>query len=145
MRMNRIQDAIHGASEEGRVPSTLVFRSTVQEVPREMMGLKVEVNHNVPQDQVLLLDDRRNLISVIDLSKDLVVLQFKNRTARTENSFTVEREACASICDWYGGFHAGDKYTVRVDGTIQKLGVNGEIKAPPTTSAPRPTLYGKSR
>lgn len=58
----------------------------------------------------------------------IVTLEFNNKDATPKiTTFGVEDKACADIALWYGGFHAGDHYTVKVDGQIMKQGPNGEI------------------
>lgn len=58
----------------------------------------------------------------------VVELKFINRDARPRvTTLMVAREGCADIALWYGGFHAGDRYSVYVNDIQQKLGINGEL------------------
>jgi hypothetical protein len=57
---------------------------------------------------------------------DYVELKFKNRTAPSKHVLLVHPEACDPIMSWYGAFHAGDDYTVKIDGKKVKVDQNGE-------------------
>lgn len=57
-------------------------------------------------------------------------LTFENKDASPEesrHSFDVAAEAIPVIMQWYGGFHAGDEYTVTVDGKEVYTDRNGEL------------------
>ena len=58
----------------------------------------------------------------------IVELKFVNYDATPcVTTLPVTLEACRPICEWYGGFHAGDDYLVYIDNVQQKLGINGEL------------------
>ena len=58
----------------------------------------------------------------------IVTLVFNNKDATPKKTSMVVADInCADIALWYGSHHAGDDYTIRVDGKKMKQGINGEI------------------
>ena len=57
-----------------------------------------------------------------------VKLAFDNRDANSFTEMDVSPNACKLIAQWYGGYHAGDDYTVLIDGEKIEKDQNGEIE-----------------
>lgn len=58
-----------------------------------------------------------------------VRLVFSNADATPKNiALDVAQDAVPHIMDWYGGFHAGDRYTVTVDGRNVPMDINGGMQ-----------------
>lgn len=56
-------------------------------------------------------------------------LRFKNKTAKSDYTIEVaDRRGCQLVASWYGAFHAGDRYTVEIDGAVVPHDQNGDIK-----------------
>lgn len=56
-----------------------------------------------------------------------VRLSFQNRTSGTTDAFDIERGACEAVARWYGAYHAGDDYSVEIDGENIPIDINGDI------------------
>ena len=61
-------------------------------------------------------------------SNKLVFVRFANETADKVVGIFCGQDNVNVIACWYAEYHSGDKYTIRVDGKLQKLDQNGEIK-----------------
>ena len=58
---------------------------------------------------------------------DICTLVFSNADAIPKNErLVVRRDAVPSIMAWYGAYHAGDRYSVTVDGRNMPMDMNGE-------------------
>jgi len=58
-----------------------------------------------------------------------VTLSFINNDATPKAvTFDVSKDGVAPIMSWYGAYHAGDRYSVHVDGVKVKKDQNGELK-----------------
>lgn len=57
-----------------------------------------------------------------------VFVLINNRTAKQKISFCCGKYNAAEIVAWYAAYYSGDDYSVRIDGKLQKLDANGEIK-----------------
>ena len=58
----------------------------------------------------------------------LVRLKFNNRTSKACSAEIItKRSTCVKISQWYASHHAGDSFTVYIDGKKQKLNQDGEI------------------
>lgn len=68
------------------------------------------------------------MTSDLRATSDIVTLVFRNRDAGRAGLSTlhVNRKSVPLIMTWYGSHHAGDNYTVRVDGVLVRMDRNGE-------------------
>jgi hypothetical protein len=58
----------------------------------------------------------------------MVRLVFSNAETKPKTvALDVSQESVAPIMAWYGAYHAGDRYTVTVDGRNVPFDPNGEI------------------
>jgi hypothetical protein len=54
-------------------------------------------------------------------------LVFSNADAAPKTlAIDIDRASIPAVMAWYGAFHAGDRYTVSVDGRNVPMGINGE-------------------
>lgn len=61
------------------------------------------------------------------LAADTVTLVFSNADATPKNTCIIcDQQYIAQIMAWYGAYHAGDRYTVTVDGRNIRMDQNGE-------------------
>lgn len=57
----------------------------------------------------------------------IVSVVFSNADATPKKTvIRMGGDAVASVMAWYAGYHAGDRYTVRVDGRLVPMDGNGE-------------------
>lgn len=57
-----------------------------------------------------------------------VELAFMNLDATpSRTAFQISPDGIAPVMSWYGGYHAGDEYTVTVDGRPVEKDENGEL------------------
>jgi hypothetical protein len=57
-----------------------------------------------------------------------VRIKFSNRSATPkEIEFDISKEAVEPMMSWYGAYHAGDRYSVSIDGKKVKKDINGEL------------------
>ena len=55
-------------------------------------------------------------------------LKFTNQDATPKEAVVnVDAASVATIMTWYGGYHSGDRYSVRFDGRLLKKDQNGEL------------------
>lgn len=55
-------------------------------------------------------------------------LEFVNKRSKSASvSMLVEDNAIAEVMKWYGAYHAGDRYTVKVDDVTVRKDRNGEL------------------
>jgi hypothetical protein len=60
----------------------------------------------------------------------MVRLVFSNADATPKTEVVdVHRDSVALVMRWYGSHHAGDRYTVTVDGRNVRMDLNGEMVA----------------
>ena len=58
---------------------------------------------------------------------DTVTLVFSNADATAKNTRIIcDQQSIAPIMAWYGAYHAGDRYTVALDGRNIRMDQNGE-------------------
>jgi hypothetical protein len=58
----------------------------------------------------------------------MIRLVFSNAESFPKNiCLEVSKEAVPNIMQWYGAFHAGDRYTVTLDGRNVSMDMNGEM------------------
>jgi hypothetical protein len=58
----------------------------------------------------------------------LVRLRFNNRTSsKCSAEIITKRSSCQRVSEWYASHHAGDDFTIYIDGQRQKQNSNGEI------------------
>jgi hypothetical protein len=58
----------------------------------------------------------------------MVRLVFSNADAKPHNvALDLSLESVPPVMAWYGAYHAGDRYTVTLDGRNVPLGINGEM------------------
>jgi len=61
------------------------------------------------------------------MTDPICTLVFSNADATPKNQkLVVHRDAVSIIMAWYGGYYAGDRYTVTVDGRNMPMDQNGE-------------------
>jgi hypothetical protein len=72
---------------------------------------------------------------------EICTLVFSNADATPKTAVVVvARESVHLVMEWYGSHHAGDRYTVTLNGRNAPMGINGEpcpIRGLPLTRNPQ--------
>jgi len=58
----------------------------------------------------------------------MITLKFNNRTSKSCSAEIItERGSCKIISEWYASHHAGDRFTIYIDGVSQKKNPQGAL------------------
>jgi hypothetical protein len=110
------------------VGTTGRIKSISDLTPHREQILAVSVNWDIdrhlslswPEDEFDVIEEENTMKELVFYNKDCAA-GFRSEIIRCDAD-SVER-----IVQWYGGFHAGDRVTLHIDGVIAKLDLNLEL------------------